>query len=65
MTTTTPTRTQLLTMEETAQRLGMPLHSLRHRVQVGSDVPPSARIGKRRMFRESDVEAWLDAKFGA
>lgn len=27
--------------------------------------PPSARIGRRVVYRVKDIEAWLDRKFGA
>ena len=33
----------------------------RHR-SVG---PPSARIGRRVVYRVSDIEAWIDAQFAA
>jgi predicted DNA-binding transcriptional regulator AlpA len=27
--------------------------------------PPSARIGRRVLYREADVAAWIDAQFAA
>jgi excisionase family DNA binding protein len=54
----------LLTTEEAAEFLHVPLPSLRHWLAT-SQAPPSARIGKRRMFRRSDLEAFVEAKFAA
>jgi len=54
----------LMTTEEAAAFLHVPLATLRHWV-MQSSAPPSARIGKRRMFRKSDLEAFINAKFDA
>ena len=54
----------LLTTEEAAAFLHVPLATLRHWLQT-SQAPPSARIGKRRMFRKTDLEAFVNAKFDA
>lgn len=53
---------RLLTMREFADRAGAPEATARYWVHIGS-APKSAKIGRRRMFRESEVEAWLDAHF--
>lgn len=54
---------RLLYVEEVAEMLRKTPSSLRYMVHKGDDVPRSAKIGGRRMWRESDVIAWLDAKF--
>jgi excisionase family DNA binding protein len=54
----------LLTTDETAEFLHVPLTTLRHFIAT-HQAPPSARIGRRRMFRKSDCEAWVQAKFDA
>ena len=54
----------LLTTDETAEFLHVPLATLRHFIAT-HQAPPSARIGRRRMFRKSDCEAWVQAKFDA
>ncbi|HEY5178910.1 MAG TPA: helix-turn-helix domain-containing protein [Dermatophilaceae bacterium] len=54
----------LLTTDETAEFLQVPLATLRHFIAT-HQAPPSARIGRRRMFRKSDCEAWVQAKFDA
>lgn len=52
----------LLTTEETAKFLHIPLATLRHWVATNQG-PPSARIGRRRMFRKADLIAFVDRKF--
>lgn len=54
----------LLTTDETAEFLHVPLATLRHFIAT-SQAPPSAKIGRRRMFRKVDCEAWVQAKFDA
>ncbi|HEY5179023.1 MAG TPA: helix-turn-helix domain-containing protein [Dermatophilaceae bacterium] len=54
----------LLTTQEAAEFLHIPLPTLRHWVATNI-APPSARIGKRRMFRKTDLEAFVQAKFDA
>lgn len=52
----------LMTSEETAEFLHVPLATLRFWVATDA-APPSARIGKRRMWRRPDLVAWVNAKF--
>lgn len=57
---------KVLNIPETADRLRVSEESLRwllHR-NDGS-APPSFKVGRRRMFRESDVEAWIESRVGA
>lgn len=54
---------RLLYVEEVAEMIRKTPASFRYMIHKGEDVPRSAKIGGRRMFRESDVTAWLDAKF--
>lgn len=58
--TSTPTR--LLYIEEVAEMLRKSPASLRFMIHAGT-APKSAKIGGRRMFRESDVLVWIDAQF--
>lgn len=55
---------RLLHLDETAQMLGRSPSALRYMVHKGT-APPSAMIGGRRMFKHSEVQAWIDAKFAA
>lgn len=52
----------LLTTEEAAAFLHIPLATLRHWLAQGS-APKSARLGKRRMFRRTDLEDFVNKKF--
>jgi excisionase family DNA binding protein len=54
--------TELLTLEQAAERLNVPLATLRFWRHKGGG-PPSALIGRRVMYRGADLEAWLDRKF--
>lgn len=54
----------LLTTEEAAIWLHVPISTLRHWIST-SQAPQSARIGRRRMFRRSDLEAFVNAKFAS
>lgn len=54
---------RLLYVDEVAEMLRKTPSALRYMLHRGDDVPRSAKIGGRRMFRESDVIAWLDSKF--
>lgn len=52
----------LLTLSETAERLRKSEAQLRWMIHSGT-APRSAKIGGRRMFRESDVEAFIESAF--
>jgi len=54
----------LLTLEETAEKLRKTPSALRYMVHKGT-APNSALVGGRRMFREADVAAFIDAQFAA
>ena len=49
---------KLLTLSETAELINRPPATLRYWVSRG-EAPPSFRLGKRRMFKLEDVEAWI------
>ena len=53
---------KLLTVEEVAEILRKTPTALRYQIHKGT-APRSAKIGGRRMFRESDVIAYIDAAF--
>ncbi|GLP75663.1 hypothetical protein TUM20983_27730 [Mycobacterium antarcticum] len=58
--------TELLTIEEAAKLLRLPVATLRHyRAQGGVDGPRSAKIGRRVMYRRVDVENFINAAFAA
>lgn len=52
----------LLTADEAAQFMHTPLATLRHWIAT-NQAPPSAKIGRRRMFRRADLEKFVNDKF--
>ncbi|WP_239683958.1 helix-turn-helix domain-containing protein [Leucobacter musarum] len=62
MTTAEPE--QLLSVEEASERLRKTPAQLRWMIHNGS-APLSAKIGGRRMFRSSDIDAYIEAAFAA
>lgn len=54
--------TELLTIEEVAAELRLSVPALRARVHA-HNAPPSVRMGRRRYWRASDVQKWLDEQF--
>ncbi|WP_082484935.1 helix-turn-helix transcriptional regulator [Microbacterium sp. Leaf151] len=53
---------KLLTVDEVADRLSTTPGALRYAIHVGR-APKSGKVGGRRMFRESDVEAYIAEAF--
>jgi len=55
-------RQRLLRIDEVSDWTGVPQNTLRFWRQAGKG-PRSAKLGRRVVYRESDVQAWLDAQF--
>jgi excisionase family DNA binding protein len=55
--------TELLTINEAAELLRLPVATMRHYRITGQGGPASARIGRRVMYRRADVEAYINAAF--
>lgn len=53
---------RLLTLSETAVRLRKSDAQLRWMIHAGT-APPSAKIGGRRLFRSSDLDAYINRAF--
>jgi DNA-binding transcriptional MerR regulator len=51
----------LLTIEEVSERTRAPITTLRYWRQHGRG-PAAFRVGRRLVYRERDVTAWLDAQ---
>ena len=60
---TTNHTAELLTLQEVAERYNIAENSLRYWRAQGTTGPKSARIGRRVMYRASDVEAWVEEQF--
>ncbi|TFC00260.1 MULTISPECIES: AlpA family transcriptional regulator [unclassified Cryobacterium] len=54
----------LLTLDETAEQLRKSPAQLRWMIHCGT-APNSAKIGGRRMFRVTDIEAYIEAAFAS
>lgn len=54
--------TKLLTIPQAGELLGKSPRQMEWLIYSGQ-APRSAKIGGRRMFRESDIEAWVNEQF--
>ena len=54
---------RLLNAEEVADLLGVPVSTLHYWSHRGEGGPPCARIGRRLKYRQSDVDAYIAARF--
>jgi predicted DNA-binding transcriptional regulator AlpA len=58
----TPRLDRLLTLEEVAERLRKTPAAMRWQIHIGA-APKSALLGGRRVWRSSDVEAFIEDAF--
>lgn len=54
------TETGLMSKTQTAEYLGISMSMLEQAVSAEENPIPSYKIGRRRMFRKSKVDAWLE-----
>lgn len=52
---------EIVTTEELAEKLRTPIHTVNYWRARGTG-PKGVRVGKRVLYRWSDVEAWLEQK---
>lgn len=52
----------LYTIQELAQTLRLQPGTVRNKLSRGDDLPKSVVVGRRRLFPEQAVEAWLEAQ---
>lgn len=55
----------LLTIEEIAQILRMSIGTARNRLSRGDEMPPSLRVGRRRLFPEQSLYRWCARRLPA
>ena len=48
-----------LTIEEVSIRLHIGVGTARNRLSRGDPMPPSVKVGRRRLFPESRLDEWL------
>ncbi|GAB4087056.1 hypothetical protein GCM10028784_36860 [Myceligenerans cantabricum] len=53
----------LLTPQEVADLLRIPVRSLYVQRSAGRPTPPGVKIGRHLRYRLSDVEAWIEDQF--
>ncbi|CJL79129.1 Helix-turn-helix domain [Streptococcus pneumoniae] len=53
-----------MTLMEVSQILRVSEHTARNRLSMGLPMPPSFRVGRRRLFLKQEVERWLAAQAG-
>jgi DNA-binding transcriptional MerR regulator len=53
---------RLLTIGEVAELTRAPVNTLRYWRGIGAG-PPAFKVGRRVLYRESDVRAWLDEQY--
>lgn len=54
---------KLLRIDEVAEMTGIPANTLRFWRSSGGTGPRSAKLGRRVVYRESDVIDWIDSQF--
>lgn len=50
---------KLLSIDEVAQYLRISVGTARNRQSAGRDMPPSVRIGRRRLYPEKQLHSWV------
>ncbi|MFE5292997.1 helix-turn-helix transcriptional regulator [Isoptericola sp. NPDC056618] len=55
---------ELMRTDEVSEETGIPAATLRYWRHIGAG-PRSAKLGRRVVYRRSDVEAWVEAQFDA
>jgi predicted DNA-binding transcriptional regulator AlpA len=55
---------KLLTLPEVSERLRVPIKTLRYWKREGKG-PKGVRLGTRLVYRESEVDAYIEQLFGA
>lgn len=53
----------LLTLKEVSSQLRVPEGTLRYWRHLGTYGPQSVRIGRRVLYRRTDVKRWLEAQY--
>jgi excisionase family DNA binding protein len=56
-----PETDRLMTVEDLAEYLGLPVATIYKQRSEGTG-PPGMRLGKYVRFKRTDVEAWLESK---
>ncbi len=49
----------LYTVDEIAKELHMSVGTVRNRLSQGEPMPPSVKVGRRRLFPEDSFQKWM------
>ena len=53
---------EYLSVEEVAEALRIEIGTARNRLSRGDPMPPSVKVGRRRLFPADELEKWLKSK---
>jgi len=53
-----------LTLEQVSERLHIKAGTARNRLSRGEPMPPSIKVGRRRLFPEDAFDRWMAAQLG-
>ena len=51
---------ETMTINDVSRLLHITEDTARNRLSAGMDMPPSFRVGKRRLFLKTEVEIWME-----
>ncbi|WP_363323536.1 helix-turn-helix domain-containing protein [uncultured Pseudoteredinibacter sp.] len=51
--------TNYLTVEQVSKKLHVTAGTIRNRISKGDPMPPSIKVGRRRLFPEDEFESWI------
>lgn len=54
---------ELLTLDEVSDQTRIPVATLRYWRSVGGTGPKSFRLGGRVIYKQSDVEQWIESQY--
>lgn len=53
---------ETMTLAELSELLKITVHTARNRISFGMSMPPSFKVGKRRLFLKKEVELWFQSQ---
>lgn len=51
---------KFITLDQLAGEVGMSRKTLQNRISSGAPMPPSYKIGRQRLFKRDEVDAWIE-----
>jgi excisionase family DNA binding protein len=53
---------RFFTIDQIAEQLHMTVGTVRNRLCRGDSMPPSVKVGRRRLFPEEDFKTWVNQR---